>query len=105
MTSDDVIGDVSTPPLEPDESGMARVTLRLPESLKQRIEDAAARHSLSVNSWLVRAVTAAVDPTSGPDPAAPARLGQLPFHRLGALTTPTSIVRNPIPSCRVRHGQ
>jgi HicB family len=67
VTSDDVIGDVSTPPVEPDESGMARVTLRLPESLKQRIEEAASRHSLSVNSWLVRAVTAAVEPSSGPD--------------------------------------
>lgn len=70
-TSD--VTDVSaTPPpaSDGDDSGTARITLRLPESLKVRIEDAANRQSLSVNSWLVRAVSAAVDPRGGPTPDA-----------------------------------
>ena len=40
-----------------DEGGTARITLRLPEQLKARIEDAAAREGFSVNTWLVRAVS------------------------------------------------
>ena|SRR5918993_1490961 len=41
--------------------GTARITLRLPESVKARTEDAAAREGVSVNSWLVRAVVQALD--------------------------------------------
>src|SRR4051812_25043993 len=41
---------------ETDESATARITLRLPEQLKARIEDAASREGFSVNTWLVRAV-------------------------------------------------
>jgi HicB family len=48
------------PPAEGDD-GTARVTLRLPESVKARAEEAAARAGISVNSWLVRAVTRALD--------------------------------------------
>jgi predicted HicB family RNase H-like nuclease len=39
-----------------DDGMTARITLRVPESLKQRIEAAAARENVSVNSWLVRAL-------------------------------------------------
>jgi HicB family len=35
----------------------ARITLRLPEGLKASIEIAAAREGVSVNSWLVRALS------------------------------------------------
>jgi HicB family len=50
-----------TEPLEDDDdSGTARMTLRLPESLKARVEAAAARERVSVNAWLVRALSAAV---------------------------------------------
>ncbi|MFJ5549812.1 toxin-antitoxin system HicB family antitoxin [Streptomyces sp. NPDC093225] len=48
-------------PTEADEGGTARVNLRLPAHLKTRAEEAAAREGLSVNAWLVRAVSAAVD--------------------------------------------
>lgn len=51
-----------------DEAFSARITLRLPESLKQRIETAAAREGGSVNAWLVQALQRAVDssrPASG----------------------------------------
>jgi HicB-like protein involved in pilus formation len=34
----------------------ARITLRLPEPLKQRIEDAASRELVSVNTWIVQAL-------------------------------------------------
>jgi hypothetical protein len=47
-------------PVEGDEGGTARVNLRLPAHLKARAEEAAAREGLSVNAWLVRAVSAAV---------------------------------------------
>lgn len=38
----------------------ARITLRLPESLKGAVEGAAAREGVSVNTWLVRALLRAV---------------------------------------------
>lgn len=46
---------------EGDETGTARVNLRLPAHLKARAEEAAGREGLSVNAWLVRAVSAAVE--------------------------------------------
>ncbi|MYV57200.1 hypothetical protein [Streptomyces sp. SID3212] len=48
-------------PADGDEGGTARVNLRLPAPLKARAEEAANREGLSVNAWLVRAVSAAVD--------------------------------------------
>ncbi|MFG2881276.1 toxin-antitoxin system HicB family antitoxin [Streptomyces sp. NPDC048297] len=48
-------------PADGDEGGTARVNLRLPANLKARAEEAANREGLSVNAWLVRAVSAAVD--------------------------------------------
>ncbi|MFH8366175.1 hypothetical protein [Streptomyces sp. NPDC018031] len=44
-----------------DEGGTARVNLRLPAHLKARAEEAASREGLSVNAWLVRAVSVAVE--------------------------------------------
>lgn len=49
------------PPPDADEGGTSRISLRIPEHLKPRIEEAAAREGLSVNAWLVRAVAAALD--------------------------------------------
>ncbi|MET9484660.1 hypothetical protein [Streptomyces sp. NPDC006638] len=53
-------------PADGDEGGTARVNLRLPAPLKARAEEAANREGLSVNAWLVRAVSAAVDGGSRP---------------------------------------
>jgi HicB family len=50
----------AAPPAD-DSAGTARITLRLPESVKTRAEEAANRAGVSVNSWLVRAVTRALD--------------------------------------------
>ncbi|MFJ6844383.1 toxin-antitoxin system HicB family antitoxin [Streptomyces griseoluteus] len=62
---------------EADEGGTARVNLRLPAHLKARAEEAAGREGLSVNAWLVRAVSAAVDGTGRPRPAEKTRtIGQ-----------------------------
>jgi len=44
-----------------DESATFRTTLRLPERLKSRVEQAATADGVSVNSWLVRAVTTALE--------------------------------------------
>ena len=44
-----------------DEAFSARISLRLPESLKQRVESAAAREGASVNTWLVQALQRAVE--------------------------------------------
>jgi len=45
-----------------DEAFSARITLRLPDSLKQRVESAAARDGASVNTWLVQALQRALEP-------------------------------------------
>jgi hypothetical protein len=50
------------PPPDAEEGGTSRISLRIPEHLKPRVEEAAAREGLSVNAWLVRAVAAALDP-------------------------------------------
>jgi hypothetical protein len=52
--------DQTEPYEETDEGDTARITLRLPESLKGRIEAAATRERTSVNAGLVRALSTAV---------------------------------------------
>jgi HicB family len=47
------------------EGGVARINLRLPEQLKTRVEEAADREGLSINTWLVRAAATAVDRAEG----------------------------------------
>jgi len=48
-------------PEAPDQAFAARITLRLPESLKSRVEAAAAAAGVSVNSWLVQALGRALE--------------------------------------------
>lgn len=48
--------------LEIDDASTSRTTLRLPDALKARVDEAAAADGLSVNTWLVRAVAAALQP-------------------------------------------
>jgi hypothetical protein len=62
------LDDTVAPPPEPlddgDDRGTARLTVRLPESLKEHAEQQAVKNGLSVNAWMVRAVQAAlVQPT------------------------------------------
>jgi len=45
-----------------DQAFSARISLRLPESLKARLEATAAAGGVSVNTWLVQALTRLVEP-------------------------------------------
>jgi hypothetical protein len=45
---------------------VARITLRLPEGLKESVERTAAAEGISVNAWLVRAIAAAVGAPKSP---------------------------------------
>ncbi len=60
VSGDDVdlvyVGDGPAGPPETDGDLSARITLRLGEGLKSRIEDDAARQALSVNAYIVRAL-------------------------------------------------
>jgi hypothetical protein len=47
-----------------DDAFTARITLRLSESLKAQVEVAAARESLSVNAWIVRALARGLETRS-----------------------------------------
>jgi len=48
-------------PLPPDDGGTARLTLRMPDAMKNAVEAAADARAISVNAWLVNAVRAALD--------------------------------------------
>lgn len=73
----------AAPPTVGDDEATVRISLRLPENLKNRVEQAAARAGVSINTWLIRAAAAAADgdaarPGSGPagGAASPASGGQ-----------------------------
>jgi hypothetical protein len=59
-----------------DDAGQTRLTLRMSEGLKARVEAAAAASGQSVNAWLVRAVNRALDPSSGRGPKARPTVGK-----------------------------
>jgi predicted HicB family RNase H-like nuclease len=60
------VAEEAAPPgegFEPEADGeTARITLRLPVQLKDRVESAAARENVSVNSWLIRIVRQVLAP-------------------------------------------
>lgn len=45
-----------------DDASTSRTTLRLPDALKARVDEAASADGMSVNTWLVRAIAAALQP-------------------------------------------
>ena len=45
-----------------DEAFTARITLRLPDSLKTRLDAAASLHGVSVNTWLVQVLQRSLEP-------------------------------------------
>ncbi|MFI5493492.1 hypothetical protein [Actinoplanes sp. NPDC051859] len=51
-----------------EDEATVRISLRLPEHLKGRVEQAAAQAGVSINTWLIRAAAAAADGTT-PQPA------------------------------------
>lgn len=57
------IPDEQAAPAEPaDEAFTARITLRLPESLKTRLDAAASGQGLSVNTWLIQVLVRTLEP-------------------------------------------
>lgn len=69
-------GSTTPPPPGPppapspsEDEATVRISLRLPEHLKNRVEQAAARAGVSINTWLIRAASAAVDSDQGCRPA------------------------------------
>ena len=52
----------AAPAEQADEAFTARITLRLPESLKSRLDGAAAQSGISVNTWLVQVLVRALEP-------------------------------------------
>ena len=62
------VADGPPAPAEPttEEGSEARITLRLPERLKSRLEEAAGAGGVSVNTWLVQMLTRALEPHPSP---------------------------------------
>jgi hypothetical protein len=54
-----------------DDTGSSRVTLRLSEALKSRVEAEAAAAGISVNAWLVRAARLALQAPGDSNPGRP----------------------------------
>jgi uncharacterized protein (DUF1778 family) len=84
----DVVGGEPEPAATRVDDGdaSARISLRLPESLKTDVETAAGREGVSVNTWLVRAAGAALSGRPGPWPGwadAPPRRGSNAHHITG----------------------
>ena len=48
--------EIDEPETAADDPLSARITLRLPDSLKVRVEEAASRDGVSVNTWIVQAL-------------------------------------------------
>lgn len=61
------------PPPITESGDLARLTLRLPEQLKEAVERQAAAEGVSVNQWLVRAAGMALQ---GPPPPPRSRIGK-----------------------------
>jgi hypothetical protein len=57
---------MARPVVADDDAATARINFRPPEQLKARIDAAAAAEGLSVNAWLVRAVSAVLDSPGRP---------------------------------------
>jgi hypothetical protein len=53
--------EVAAEPL--DDTVTSRTTLRLPDRLKAQVEQAAAQEGVSVNTWFVHAIAAALEPS------------------------------------------
>ncbi|HYA00415.1 MAG TPA: hypothetical protein VEK76_08705 [Candidatus Binatia bacterium] len=66
--------EVEPPVGETEEGGLARISLRMPEHLRARVESAARGEGLSINTWLVRAAAGALqraDPARRFEPRTP----------------------------------
>jgi hypothetical protein len=55
-------GPVVTAADDGDDAATSRTTLRISDAVKARAEAAAAAEGISLNTWLVRAISAALEP-------------------------------------------
>ncbi|HEV2930760.1 MAG TPA: ribbon-helix-helix protein, CopG family [Propionibacteriaceae bacterium] len=63
---------VEDPAPDPDDEPIARISLRLPQSVKARVDEKAAAEQISTNAWLIRAVMDALaEPVGPPGPPRP----------------------------------
>ena len=97
-------------PADADDGAMSRIDLRMPDHLKARIEQAAGSEGLSVNSWLVRAATAAVqraDPNQRRAPRARRAPSTTRAGRAEPPPTTRGISHAYLPDARadLRHGE
>ncbi len=69
--SDSTLGEAGA---TDDDEPVARISLRLPASVKAKVDEKADRDGISTNAWLLRAVMVALDerPTPPPPPTRPA---------------------------------
>ena len=73
-SDEDILTDV-------DDEPVARISLRLPQSVKAKVDEVAAADGISTNAWLTRAVMDALAPSGRPEwprPPAPPRLPMPP---------------------------
>jgi hypothetical protein len=56
---------------EAEDEPVARITLRLPQSVKARVDEVASSEGISTNAWLIRAVMEALSERSGSRPEWP----------------------------------
>jgi hypothetical protein len=80
MPLEPTVAPAPAPADEPDDGDVARITLRIPESVKYKAEELAAKGGHSLNAWIVnviraatreRAVTVDIDLSSLPFPDGP----------------------------------
>jgi Arc-like DNA binding domain len=82
----EVAGDSST--AEAEDEPVARVTLRLPQSVKERVDEMASSDGISTNAWLIRAVMDALADRSGSRPEWP-QPPRPPMPPLNPMVIPT----------------
>lgn len=78
----DDVAAASGPESAADDAGTARVTLRLSEALKAKIEAQAAASGLSVNAWLAHAAIRALETLGPASEAGQQRARTGPGHRI-----------------------
>jgi hypothetical protein len=55
-------GSIASGPGDPERERTTRVSVRLPETLKRRVEASAELEGLAPGAWIVRALSRSVDP-------------------------------------------
>jgi hypothetical protein len=63
--------EADEPPTEAEDEPVARITLRLPQSAKTRVDEMASSEGISTNAWLIRAVMDALSDRSSSGPEWP----------------------------------